>query len=184
MVVVLAIGLGALAWLLTFLKKRHRRKVNERRAQLGGFPTEREKAAGATAATPELWGPHQVSDTGHNISSFPDRTKHMHATQGWEYGDMAVGAVPRDRTDRADRGGRNERKRSKRRSLKPGSKATDAVTGVSEVRPPASRGQSSKGNRAINSDAIEVQRDPSHSRSRTRKPRGSRFDFDRDVENQ
>ena len=62
MVVVLAIGLGFLAWLLIFLRNRHRRKLDERRAQLGGFPNEREKAAGARAATPDLWGPHQVRD--------------------------------------------------------------------------------------------------------------------------
>jgi hypothetical protein len=62
MIIALAIGLGLLAALLVFLKKRHRRKVNERRAQMGGFPTEREKAAGARAATPDLWGPHQVGD--------------------------------------------------------------------------------------------------------------------------
>lgn len=61
MVIVLAIGLGALAWLLIFLRNRHRRKVDERRAQIGGFPSAREKAAGARAATPDLWGPHQVS---------------------------------------------------------------------------------------------------------------------------
>jgi hypothetical protein len=60
MVVVLALGLGALAWLLVWLRNRHRRKVDDRTAQLGGFPTEREKAAGARAATPDLWGPHQV----------------------------------------------------------------------------------------------------------------------------
>ncbi|ETN38460.1 uncharacterized protein HMPREF1541_06495 [Cyphellophora europaea CBS 101466] len=60
MVIVLAIGLGALAWLLIFLRNRHRRKLDERRAQIGGFPTEREKARGAQSATPDLWGPHQV----------------------------------------------------------------------------------------------------------------------------
>lgn len=62
MVIVLAIGLGFLAWLLIFLRNRHRRKVDERRAQLGGFPTAREKALGARAATPDLWGPHQVGN--------------------------------------------------------------------------------------------------------------------------
>ena len=60
MIVVLAIGLGALAWLLIFLRNRHRRKRDELRARQGGFPTEREKASGARAATPDLWGPHQV----------------------------------------------------------------------------------------------------------------------------
>lgn len=61
MVIVLAIGLGGLAWLLIFLRNRHRRKLDERRAQMGGFPTAREKAMGAHAATDDLWGPHQAS---------------------------------------------------------------------------------------------------------------------------
>ncbi|KPI46044.1 uncharacterized protein AB675_612 [Cyphellophora attinorum] len=175
MIIALAIGLGLLAALLIFLKKRHRRKVNERRAQMGGFPTEREKAAGARAATPDLWGPHQ----------------HMHASKGWEYqegagpGVMAAGAVPGSRSEKADRAGRTERKRSRRRSLKPGSRTRDSMTEITDVqRPPASRGQSSKGKR-VDADAIEVQRNPSQSRSRSRKPpRGAKYDFDRDVENQ
>jgi hypothetical protein len=60
MVIVLAVGLGGLAWLLVFLRNRHQRKLDERRAQIGGFPNAREKAMGARAATPDLWGPHQV----------------------------------------------------------------------------------------------------------------------------
>jgi hypothetical protein len=65
MVIVLAVGLGGLAWLLIFLRNRHRRKLDERRAQIGGFPSAREKAMGARSATPDLWGPHQVSEESH-----------------------------------------------------------------------------------------------------------------------
>ena len=74
MVVILILGLGALAWLLVWLKKRHRRKVDERRAQLGGFPTEREKAAGARSATPDLWGPHQACN--HPLVDYQKLTRH------------------------------------------------------------------------------------------------------------
>jgi hypothetical protein len=116
----------------------------------------------------------------------------MHASKGWEYqegagaGVMAAGAVPGSLSEKADRAGRTERKRSRRRSLKPGSRTRDSMTEISDAqRPPASRGQSSKGKRVGDVDAIEVQRDPSQSRSRSRKPpRGSKYDFDRDVENQ
>lgn len=57
---ILIVGLGLLTWLLIWLKRRHRRKVDERRAAMSGFPTEPEKRAGARSATPDLWGPHQV----------------------------------------------------------------------------------------------------------------------------
>ena len=57
---ILLVGLGLLTWLLIWLKRRHRRKLDERRAAVSGFPTESEKRAGARSATPDLWGPHQV----------------------------------------------------------------------------------------------------------------------------
>ena len=66
---ILFFGLIGLAFLLVWLKRRHRRKVEARRAALSGFPTPNEKRGGARSATPDLWGPHQ----------------HMHATNGWQY---------------------------------------------------------------------------------------------------
>lgn len=60
MVGILALGLALLAWFCVWLKRRHRRKVDERRAAASGFPTAAEKRGGAQSATPDLWGPHQV----------------------------------------------------------------------------------------------------------------------------
>lgn len=58
---ILAVGLGLLAWGAIWLRRRHHRKVEQRRAAASGFPTADEKRDGARSATPELWGPHQVS---------------------------------------------------------------------------------------------------------------------------
>ena len=61
MVGILAVGFGLIAWGAVWLKRRHQRKLDQRRAALSGFPTEDEKRnEGARAATPDLWGPHQV----------------------------------------------------------------------------------------------------------------------------
>lgn len=58
---ILAIGFGLIAWGAVWLKRRHQRKVDQRRAAISGFPSESEKRRdGARSATPDLWGPHQV----------------------------------------------------------------------------------------------------------------------------
>ncbi|KAL2427182.1 hypothetical protein ABEF95_009870 [Exophiala dermatitidis] len=69
MVAILAVGFTFLAWLAVWLKRRHSRRIEERRAAVSGFPTPSEKRDGARSATPDIWGPHQ----------------HMHYTKGWEY---------------------------------------------------------------------------------------------------
>jgi len=61
MLAILLVGFIGLAWLGIWLKRRHRKKVEERRAASSGFPSASEKRDGARAATPDLWGPHQVS---------------------------------------------------------------------------------------------------------------------------
>ena len=98
MVAILIVGFIFLAWLAVFLKKRHRRKVDQRRAAVSGFPNQEEKREGARAATPDLWGPHQ----------------HMAATKGWEYHlNQQGGAVRNDQEEG------HERKRSKRERRTP-----------------------------------------------------------------
>ena len=56
---ILVVGFALLTWLAVWLKRRHRRKVAEKRAAMSGLPTTNEKG-GHRAATPDLWGPHQV----------------------------------------------------------------------------------------------------------------------------
>ena len=69
---ILLIGLGLIAFLAICLKRRHRRKLDEKRATLSGFPAPPPSARHRTPTPslgPELWGPHQ----------------HMAHTHGWEY---------------------------------------------------------------------------------------------------
>ena len=64
---ILLFGLIGLALFFIWLKRRHRRKVDEKRAAVSGFPTAAEKRnSGARSATPDLWGPHQVG-TAHDL---------------------------------------------------------------------------------------------------------------------
>ena len=69
---ILLIGLGLIAFLAVCLKRRHRRKLDEKRSTLSGFPARPPSGRNRTP-TPslgaELWGPHQ----------------HMAHTRGWEY---------------------------------------------------------------------------------------------------
>ena len=61
MVIVLAIGFGLIAWGAIWWRNRHERKADQRRSTMSGFPVEAEKRrSGARAATPDIWGPHQV----------------------------------------------------------------------------------------------------------------------------
>jgi hypothetical protein len=69
---ILLIGLGLIALIAVYLKRRHRRKLDEKRASLSGFPPAPSAGRGRTPTPtpgPELWGPHQ----------------HMAHTRGWEY---------------------------------------------------------------------------------------------------
>ena len=89
MLAVLAIGLSLLAVLAVWLKKRHRRKLEEQRAEASGFPITRDpnnrlsKTTSRDRLGQDMWGPHQ----------------HMAHTRGWEYGNEkesdrdAVGAL-------------------------------------------------------------------------------------------
>ena len=97
MIAILIVGLGGLAFLAVWLKKRHRRKAEEKRAQLSGFPVEREKAGSraSTANLESLFGPAQ----------------HMAATRGWEYPDEGSGAA----TAAVAGGKRRSSKRASRR---------------------------------------------------------------------
>jgi hypothetical protein len=62
MLVILAIGFGLIAWGAVWWRKRHEANLDRQRAAMSGFPNEAEKRGGARAATPDLWGPHQVRD--------------------------------------------------------------------------------------------------------------------------
>ncbi|KAK5082695.1 hypothetical protein LTR05_006575 [Lithohypha guttulata] len=92
MLVILAIGLALLAWLAVWLKRRHRRKLENLRATASGFSYDPEKRPAngiRRSATPDLWGPHQM----------------MQATQGYGYAsDEIVQAPKEDRHNRSHRG--------------------------------------------------------------------------------
>lgn len=100
MLVILAIGLGLLAWLAVWLKRRHRRNVDEKRAQASGFRHDPEKRSGENpggSATPDLWGPHQM----------------MHATQGYGYPTVGIEEPPVQKDKRNYRGAESSRKLEK-----------------------------------------------------------------------
>ena len=78
MIVILIIGLGLLAWLALWLKKRHNRKSEQRLAAASGFPPAQERdrtntnmseKRNSTATLEDMFGPHQ----------------HQHLSRGWEY---------------------------------------------------------------------------------------------------
>ncbi|RVX72308.1 hypothetical protein B0A52_04513 [Exophiala mesophila] len=121
MVAILIVGLGLLAWLLIWLKRRHRRKVDERRAAASGFPTAAEKREGAQSATRELWGPHQHMNYTHGIDG-PDTER-------------VVGSGARAARDKRHR--RRSRSKRHRESRDPSQ--------TSHNRPSASRRESSRG---------------------------------------
>jgi hypothetical protein len=123
MICLLVLGLGGLAALAIWLKRRYRRKAEERRAQLSGFPIEREKAGSraSTANLESLFGPAQ----------------HMAATRGWEYPDESNGSSA---TVVA-----GEKRRSRRTSRRYGSrrgKDSDAGDTIQEL--PTERSRSAR----------------------------------------
>lgn len=157
MVAILIVGFALLTWAAIWLKRRHRRKLEARRATMSGLPTVDEKR-GTRAATPDLWGPHQ----------------HMHHTRGFEYPDAFItgsGALAAN----GDRDKRRSRRVSSSQSNSHGRTETTELAG----RPPASRRQSSKGKaRARNSTAdIHPALDPAaRDRSRSQRRRGPESD--------
>ncbi len=69
MVIVLLVGLSGVAVLAVCLKRRHTRKVDERRAASSGFPTSHGGSSPEIGHGQDMWGPHQ----------------HMAHTGGWDY---------------------------------------------------------------------------------------------------
>ncbi|KIW72126.1 hypothetical protein PV04_00346 [Phialophora macrospora] len=169
---ILAVGLPLFAWLLVCLKRRHRRKLEDRRAAASGFPTSDEKRAGARSATPELWGPHQ----------------HMHYTKGWEYhndptivgsGALASSSGQRDR--------KLKRESSSHHNQRGHAEMTQFGDSRPTSRPPASRRHSSKGKSRAGDEIRPVDSRGSHmapanrSRSRSQRRRDPDSDLERDT---
>jgi hypothetical protein len=71
MVGVLAVSFALIAWLAIYLKRRHRRKMDEQRATVSGFPVMRERKPmrQSTATLEDMFGPHQL----------------QHMTNGFQY---------------------------------------------------------------------------------------------------
>ena len=69
MVIVLFVGLSGVAVLAVCLKRRHARKIDERRAASSGFSTARGGGSPEIGHGRDMWGPHQ----------------HMAHTGGWDY---------------------------------------------------------------------------------------------------
>lgn len=93
MICIIVIGLAALAVIAVYLKKRHRKRLEQERATASGFNFDPEKRQNATdphrSATPNLWGPHQA----------------QHATQGYLYD--TGGAVPTENLRQGSRRGKS-----------------------------------------------------------------------------
>jgi len=166
---ILAVGLAFLTWLAIWLKRRHRRKVEERRAAVSGFPGPNEKRDGARSATPDLWGPHQ----------------HMHHTKGWEYHNdpsaMGSGAL-------ATTADRHDTRRSKKVSSSQSNRRDRNEMTETTGRAPASRQHSSKDKGKARDEAVPL--DPEvgpadRSRSRSQKRRNPESDVEKnDSEHQ
>lgn len=187
MVAILAVGFAFLAWLAVWLKRRHSRKIEERRAAVSGFPTPSEKRDGARSATPDIWGPHQVGD----ILSRPCKIhlltvgpKHMHYTKGWEYHDgteLAAGGALAASGEKSD-------KLAKKMSSSNKDTRQSRVdrSGVPElvVHPVSSTQPSSKGKGRATDRATELDHkvEGEASRSRSRSQRREHQDYDDDIE--
>jgi len=162
MVAILIVGFAALTWGAVWLKRRHHRKYEERRATLSGFPAADEKR-GPRAATPDLWGPHQ----------------HMHHTNGFEYSDPIVGSGALAATANRDDARRSKRLSSMQRRNGDGNEMAELGAKQS-----ASRRQSAtKGGATARGEAVQADSDimPAD-RSRSRSQRGG--DSDGDFERQ
>ncbi|EHY52116.1 hypothetical protein HRR83_003320 [Exophiala dermatitidis] len=168
MVAILAVGFAFLAWLAVWLKRRHSRKIEERRAAVSGFPTPSEKRDGARSATPDIWGPHQ----------------HMHYTKGWEYHDgteLAAGGALAASGEKSD-------KLAKKMSSSNKDTRQSRVdrSGVPElvVHPVSSTQPSSKGKGRATDRATELDHkvEGEASRSRSRSQRREHQDYDDDIE--
>lgn len=163
---VLLIGLGLLTWLLIWLKRRHRRKVDQQRAAISGFPTEREKRAGARSATPDLWGPHQVLESIPVTYSADILPKHMKETNGYEYQDgqhMASGGVLQKPT------GHREKRRSRRQRPQDQNEMAQMNERPSDSRRHSSRGKSRPLERIVSNEPAIGPVEGSRSRSRRRR---------------
>jgi hypothetical protein len=182
------VGLPLLAWLLVCLKRRHRRKVEDRRAAASGFPTQDARRAGARSATPELWGPHQV-----NISPqtpihamLTRRLQHMHHTKGWEYSNDPAIIGGRTLTS-SSKLGRKSKRESSRRSQRDQPEMVQNYDSGPPSRPSASRQQSAKGKGRATDEIMPVSSHSSHmtptdrSRSRSQRRRDPDSDLERDA---
>jgi hypothetical protein len=109
MVIVLFLGFLLIALLAIWLKRRHKRRKEEKIAQSSGFPMTQKKSGGPvpTGATPDLWGPHQ----------------YMAATEGYQYPPGGLFA------------GSHARRSSRRRSKSKTKGHTTEVDEISEIKP-------------------------------------------------
>jgi len=135
MIVIVIAGLVLIAILAVCLKRRHRRKVEEKRATLSGFAPPPSSSRGRTPEPhigQDLWGPHQ----------------HMAHTRGWEYNheqeDVAAGNLGVLSGDAEKRGSRKAR-RSKKKGMNPESRSARSVL---QIRCLQSRAENPTGTRA------------------------------------
>lgn len=129
MLIILALGFLALTFLAIWLKRRHRRKVEARRAVASGFTQDPEKRATrdiGRSATPDLWGPHQM----------------MQATQGYGYTTEGIPEPQPESSKRASRRARKEE--STRDPEKEIIETTDKSRSASATRPSIKRARPSE----------------------------------------
>ncbi len=184
---ILAVGLPLLAWLFVWLKRRHRRKLEQQRAAASGFPTNEEKRAGARSATPELWGPHQVGNLCDHVACYADTApKHMHHTKGFEYhNDPAIlGSGALASSSKRDR--RSKRRTSSRRNPPDIPETTEFSGSRPTSRPTESRQLSSRGKARGTDEIMPVDSQASYvghaDRSRSRSQRDPDSDIERNAD--
>jgi hypothetical protein len=169
MLAILLVGLGLICLISLYLKRRHRRKLDEKRASLSGFPPAHSAGRGRTPTPtpgPELWGPHQ----------------HMAHTRGWEYNReqddaLASGGVlgPRKKSKKARRDrGEKSSSRSRGSIRDAGSNVPSALTETSKIQQRKEREQERE--RQTNKDQ--------YAEHRAQSMKGAISAFERDRANQ
>jgi hypothetical protein len=162
---ILLVGLGLIALIAVYLKRRHRRKLDEKRASLSGFPPAGRGLTPTPTPGPELWGPHQ----------------HMAHTRGWEYSHeqddtLASGGVlgPRTKSKKARRDQREKSSSRNRGSIREAdSNVPGVVMKTSKIQQRNEREQERE--RQKNRDH--------HAQYRTLSMRGAVSAFERDKDN-
>ena len=161
MIGVLVVGFAILAGLALWLKRRHRRKVEQNRAVASGFPANQEKRgrSASSAALEDMFGPHQHQDLTQGYNYTTDQRKVL--------GLAGFGAAIREKSRQS-----RERRRQRDRSRK--GKEKENSTSLADI---AARDRS-KSRRQRPPDPAKMD---ARERSRSRKRAQRKLENDPDI---